>query len=223
MNSIFHGDVNTARGRALAWADSLFIDHALFRLAYANFGTVIPGKLYRSNHPTPERIRRFARRLGVTTIVNLRGATGTGSYHLARDASRKLGIDYIDLSLESRGAPHRDRILRLHDIYRAMPGPGLLHCKSGADRAGLAAGLCLLFEGHSASDALRQLSWRFGHIRQARTGILDAFFMRYQRDGEGRKSFFDWLDQDYDEAALRRDFHANGLASFINDWVLAHE
>ena len=26
-----------------------------------------------------------------------------------------------------------------------------------------------------------------------------------------------------DEAALRRDFHANGLASFINDWVLVHE
>ena len=156
-------------------------------------------------------------------MINLRGATGTGSYYLARDATLKLGLEYVDLSLESRGAPQRDRILRLHDIYRAMPGPGLVHCKSGADRAGLAAGLCLLFEGGSARDALRQLSWRFGHIRQARTGILDAFFMRYQRDGEGRKPFFDWLDQDYDEAALRRDFHANGLASFINDWVLAHE
>ena len=74
-----------------------------------------------------------------------------------------------------------------------------------------------------ANDALRQLSWRFGHIKQARTGILDAFFLRYQREGEGRKPFLDWLDQDYDEAALRRDFHANGLASFINDWVLVHE
>jgi protein tyrosine/serine phosphatase len=135
----------------------------------------------------------------------------------------KLGVAYHDLSLESRGAPHRDRILRLLDIYRASPGPVLLHCKSGADRAGLAAGLCLLFEGGSANDALRQLSWRFGHIKQARTGILDAFFLRYQREGEGRKTFLEWLDQDYDEASLRRDFHANGLASFINDWVLAHE
>ena len=25
------------------------------------------------------------------------------------------------------------------------------------------------------------------------------------------------------ECELKRDFHANGLASFINDWVLAHE
>jgi protein tyrosine/serine phosphatase len=223
MDSIFKGDVNSARGRLLAWVDSLFIDHAVLRLGISNFGTVIPGRLYRCNHPTPGRLRRFARRYGLTTVINLRGATGTGSYHLSRDAAWKLGLAYHDLSFESRGAPHRDRILRLHDIYRAMPGAGLLHCKSGADRAGLAAGLCILFEGGSAADAMRQLSWRHGHIKQARTGILDAFFLRYQREGEGRMSFFDWLDRDYDEAALRRDFHANGLASFINDWVLAHE
>jgi hypothetical protein len=29
--------------------------------------------------------------------------------------------------------------------------------------------------------------------------------------------------EDYDEAALRRQFQTNGLASFINNWVLAHE
>ena len=104
-----------------------------------------------------------------------------------------------------------------------MRAPALLHCKSGADRAGLAAGLFVLFEGGTARDALRQLSLRFGHIRQAKTGILDAFFLRYQREAEGRKPFLDWVREDYDEAALRRDFHANGLASFINDWVLVHE
>jgi protein tyrosine/serine phosphatase len=168
-------------------------------------------------------IRRLTRRFGLTTVINLRGATGTGSYHLSRDAAEQLGVAYHDLAMESRGAPHRDRIMRLLEIYRALPGPALLHCKSGADRAGLAAGLCLLFEGGSANAALRQLSWRYGHIKLARTGILDAFFLRYQREGEGRKPFLEWLAQDYDEAALRRDFHANGLASFINDWVLVHE
>src|ERR1051326_3952747 len=198
MNSFFKGDLKTAQGRALAWADSLFVDHAIFRTVYANFATVIPGRLYRCNHPTPMRIRRFARRYGVKTIVNLRGEAGTGSYHLSREAAERLGIAYHDLSVESRGAPHRDRILRLLGIWRGSPGPVLLHCKSGADRAGLASGLCLLFEGRSAAAALRQLSLRFGHIRQARTGILDAFFLRYQREGEGRKPFLAWLDEDYD-------------------------
>ena len=223
MNSIFKGDVNTAGGRALAWVDSLCVDHAMLRLFHSNFGTVIAGKLYRCNHPTPMLLRRLTRTYGLRAVINLRGQTQSGSYHLSRDAALKLGLEFHDLSLESRGAPHRDRILRLLEIYRALPGPALLHCKSGADRAGLAAGLCVLFDGGTAAGALKQLSWRFGHIKQARTGILDAFFLRYQREGEGRKPFLDWLDRDYDEAALRRDFHANGLASFIDDWVLAHE
>lgn len=223
MDSIFNGDLSTTKGRLIAWADSLLIDHAFLRLPFSNLGTVIPGKVYRCNHPTPMRIRRLRRRLGLTTIINLRGVTGTGSYHLSRDAALKAGMAYHDLSLESRGAPHRDRIMKLHAIYKALPGPALLHCKSGADRAGLAAGLCILFDGGSAAQALGQLSLRYGHIKQAKTGILDAFFLRYQRDGEGRKTFFQWLEEDYDEAALRRDFHANGLASFIDGWVLAHE
>jgi hypothetical protein len=223
MDSIFRGDVSTARGRALAWVDALVVDHAIFRLVWSNLAMVAPGRLYRCNHPPPGRLARLTRRLGLRTLINLRGPTRNGSDALSRAAAGQLGLDFIDMAFESRGAPHRERILRLHEIYRSMRTPALLHCKSGADRAGLAAGLYLLFEGASAADALRQLSWRFGHVRQARTGILDAFFLRYQREGEGRIPFLDWVREEYDEVALRRDFHANGLASFVNDWVLAHE
>jgi protein tyrosine/serine phosphatase len=223
MDTIYQGDITTARGRLLAWVDALFVDHAVFRLAWSNLASVAPGRLYRCNHPTPARLAALTRRLGLKTLINLRGPTGNGSDALSREAAALLGLDFIDMALESRGAPQRDRILRLHGIYSTMRAPALLHCKSGADRAGLAAGLFVLFEGGTARDALRQLSLRFGHIRQAKTGILDAFFLRWQREGEGRKPFLDWVREDYDEAALRRDFHANGLASFINDWVLAHE
>jgi protein tyrosine/serine phosphatase len=223
MDSIFKGDLTTARGRATAWVDSLFIDHAVFRLIWGNLAVVVPGKIYRCNHPTPVRLRRMVTRLGIRTLINLRGRTQSGSDALSREAAQDLGLVFHDMAFESRGAPQRERILRLHGIYQSMPTPAVMHCKSGADRAGLAAGLMVLFEGGTSAAALRQLSWRFGHIRQARTGILDAFFLRYQRDGEGRKPFLDWVREDYDEALLRRDFRANGLASFINDWVLAHE
>jgi protein tyrosine/serine phosphatase len=179
--------------------------------------------LYRCNHPTPGRLVRLTRRYGIRTLINLRGEARNGSDALSREAAAKLGLAFHDMPLESRGAPQCERILRLHEIYRTMQSPALIHCKSGADRAGLAAGLFILFEGGTAAQALRQLSLRFGHIRLARTGILDAFFLRYQREGEGRKPFLDWVREDYDEDALRRDFRANGLASFINDWVLAHE
>jgi protein tyrosine/serine phosphatase len=223
MDSIFRGDLSTARGLWLAWTDSLLVDHAVFRLVWSNFSAVAPGRLYRSNHPTPARLAVLTRRHGLKTLINLRGPTGNGSDALSRAAAQELGLDFIDMPLESRGAPQRDRILRLHEIYQRMRAPALMHCKSGADRAGLAAGLFVMFQGGTARQALQQLSLRFGHIRQARTGILDAFFHHYARMAEGRKPFLDWVREDYDEAALRRDFHANGLASFINDWVLVHE
>jgi protein tyrosine/serine phosphatase len=223
MDSIFRGDVNTARGRTLAWVDSLFIDHAVFRLIWDNLSPVSAGQLYRCNHPTPQRLRRLQRSLGIRTVINLRGQTQSGSDALSRDAARRLGLEFHDMALESRGAPQVDRILRLHHIFQTMRTPAIMHCKSGADRAGIAAALWVLLHGGTAAAALQQLSWRFGHIKQARTGILDAFILRYQREGEGRKPFLDWVREDYDEVALKRDFRANGLASFVNDWVLAHE
>lgn len=223
MNSIFRGDISTADGRALAWIDALLIDHAVFRLVWSNFAAVVPGRLYRCNHPTPRRLAALTRRYGLKTLINLRGQTGNGSDALSRKAAGELGLEFIDAPLDSRGAPQRDRILRLCEVFRHMRAPALLHCKSGADRAGLAAGLFLLLNGGTARDALRQLSYRFGHIRQARTGVLDAFFHHYAREAEGRKPFLDWVREDYDQTALQQEFHANGLASFINDWVLVHE
>lgn len=223
MDSIFNGDLTTRRGRFVAWIDSLFIDHAVFRLVWSNLAPVVPGRIYRCNHPTPARLRRMTRTLGLRAVINLRGKTQSGSDALSREAAAELGLDFHDMALESRGAPQPDRILRLHAIYRSLPGPAIMHCKSGADRAGLAAGLIVLFNGGTAAEALKQLSWRFGHVKQARTGILDAFFLRYQSEGEGRMPFLDWVRTAYDPAALKRDFHDNGLASFVTDWVLARE
>ena len=114
-------------------------------------------------------------------------------------------------------------MLRFHDLYRTMRTPALMHCKSGADRAGLAAGLALLFEGAPVAIAIRQLSLCHLHFRQSSTGILDAFFLRYAAEAEGKKPFLDWLREDYDEDDLRAHFHANGIASFLNDRLLARE
>ncbi len=219
----FSGDLTTPRGRVAAWRDSLLVDHAVFRVLWDNWAEVVPGKLYRSNHPTPARLAAAARTYGLRTLINLRGHRQCGSDALSRATAERLGLRHVDMAFESRGAPHRDRILRFHDIYRRLETPALMHCKSGADRAGLAAGLAVVFEGGTSQQALAQLSWRFGHWRRARTGILDAFFVRYAAKAEGRLPLLDWVATEYDETALRRDFVAGGLSSFITDRVLARE
>ena len=220
---MFAGDITTPEGRLQAWLDSLFVDHGVFRTVWDNFSVVIPGRLYRCNHPSPGRLAALARRHHLRTLINLRGQRRCGSDALSRDAAERLGLDHIDMAFESRGAPHRERILRFHGIYTAMAAPALMHCKSGADRAGLAAGLVVLFEGGTAREALRQLSWRFGHFNRSRTGVLDAFFLHYAAVAEGRKPFLDWVREDYDENDLRATFRAHGLSSFLNDRVFARE
>ncbi len=219
----FNGTLETGIGRADAWRDSLLVDHAVFRTVWTNLAPVITGRLYRSNHPTPGHLAAATRRLGLRTLVNLRGHRKCGSDALSREAAARLGLIHVDMAFESRGAPHRDRILRFADIYRTLEFPALMHCKSGADRAGLASGLAIMFEGGTAAEALKQLSWRFGHWSRARTGVLDAFFVRYAVQAEGRIPFLDWVRTEYDEAALKRDFVAGGLSSFINDRVLQRE
>jgi protein tyrosine/serine phosphatase len=220
---VFKGDVATGRRRAVAWSDSLFVDHSVFRLVWSNWAEVAPGRLYRCNHPTAWRLAAAQRKLGIKTVINLRGQRACGSDALSREAAARLGLHHIDMAFESRGAPHRERILRFADICANLVEPALMHCKSGADRTGLAAGLFLMFDGGTSQDALRHLSWRFGHWSRARTGILDAFFLRFAEQAEGRISFMDWVKTEYDEAALKRDFVAGGLYAFVVDRVLRRE
>lgn len=230
MDTIYRGDISTRSGRRNAWIDALFIDHAILRLGWTNFAAVKPGALYRSNHPVPFRLAQFTREAGLRTLINLRGQCRNGSDALSRDAANRLHLDFHDMALDSRGAPQRDRILRLAEIYRTMQRPALIHCKSGADRAGIAAALFILTEGGTVAAARTQLTWRFGHIRHSNTGILDAFLDLYEREGEGRKPFLAWVAEDYDQTALRTAYDASStagiprrIARFLNDRLLVRE
>ena len=204
------------------WPNALFIDHAALRLPWRNWGVVMPGRLYRSNHPLPFQLRAAVRDHGIRTLLNLRGhRTDCGADLLSRHEAARLGLVHADAPFESRGAPHRDRIERLAAMLPDLPEPILIHCKSGADRTGLIAAIWLLLQGRPPAEAAAQLSWRHGHIAAARTGILDAFIARYT--AAWPKPFLDWLRQDYDEAALHRDFRSRGWADLLTDRVLRRE
>jgi protein tyrosine phosphatase (PTP) superfamily phosphohydrolase (DUF442 family) len=220
---LYRGELATPRGRRSAWVDSLLVDHGLLRTVWTNFGVVIPGRLYRSNHPTPGGLARLVRRHGIRTVINLRGASGNGSDALSREAAARLGVAFVDAPLSSGHAPSRERLLDLIAALRGAAEPVLVHCKSGADRAGFAAGLFCLLHGGSAADALGHLSLRHGHLRRSRAGILDAFFLAYRREAEGVRDFEAWVRDGYDPAALQRDVRTSRVARFVNDRVLARE
>lgn len=217
-------DLATGPGRLRAWADALVVDHGVFRLVWRNRAWVIPGVVARSNQPLPWQIAAEAR-AGIRTVINLRGRRpGCGSDALAREACARAGIVMVDAPFESRGAPHRDRLLRLASLLETIAYPALIHCKSGADRAGLVAAVILLLRGAPPEEAARQLSWRFGHVAAGKTGILDLFLARYaEAHAATGVGFLEWVREGYDEEALRRAFRPGRLGSLVTERLLRRE
>lgn len=206
------------------WINSLFVDHALLRIGWRNWGVVESGRLYRSNHPLPWQLAEAVKRHGIKSVINLRGhRMDCGSDALGREEAARLGLVHADQPFESRGAPHKDRLLKLIQLYRSLPEPILIHCKSGADRTGLAAGVWHLIQGRDAATAAGELTLRHGHVAAARTGILDAFFAAYAEAEARGLDFETWLATEYDEAALRASFQPRPMASWFTDKVLRRE
>ena len=223
MDTIFRGGLDSPAGRRRAWLDSMLVDHGVLRLAWSNEGTVLPGRLYRCNHPTPGRLSAMVRRWGIRSVVNLRGATGNGSDALSRERAGQLGLAFIDVPLSSGRPPPRERLLALVVALQGLREPAVVHCKSGADRAGFAAAVFLLLQGAPVAVAIRQLSLRWGHLARSRAGVLDAVLQTYAREAQGRVGFADWVREGYDPAAIAAGFTAAGLAGLLQDRILRRE
>ena len=140
--------------------------------------------------------------------MNLRGECFCGSYFLEKSACERHGITLVNFKVRSRIAPRREDIRAAIDLFDRIEYPMLLHCKSGADRAGLMSVLYrFLKEGVPIEQAKQQLSLRYGHFRRTETGILDYFFERYIEDNRRRPMpFLDWVDNVYDPEEVHRSF-----------------
>ncbi|MEL6978336.1 MAG: tyrosine-protein phosphatase [Pseudomonadota bacterium] len=219
--------LDTPMGRFKAWASMFFVDHGFFRYAYLNLWR-IDAQAYRSAQPGPRHIRRVAR-LGVKTIVNLRGGREFGSYPLEREACAREGLAYEEIRLWSRQAPPLETLEALEELLDRIEYPALFHCKSGADRAGVMSALYLVLRGAPATEAKRQLSLKFGHVRQSKTGVLDVFIERFaqaQEEAAARGetlSFMDWARRDYDFRALNKEVKTKAWANWLVDGLLDRE
>ncbi len=204
--------------------DLIAADHGIFRLAYLNLHEVAPGVL-RSAQPSPRDIRRLAKR-GVRTVINLRGPRDCGSYRLEQQACEKYGVRLINFKLRSRGVPRRHQIHEAAALFRDIEYPVLIHCKSGADRAGLMSALYLLLrEGRPVEEAARQLSLRYGHFKQADTGVLDHFLHSYRAEtAGGPMDFLRWVDERYEPKRVASSFKMrSGVTNFIVNRLLRRE
>lgn len=215
--------IDTLRRRIGAWASLFLFDHGIVRPWYWNSARVTP-LLWRGPQPNPFHIAWLAKR-GIRTVVNLRGPTEYGSYALEREACAKNDLALENAVLGSRSAPRREQIHEFKAVMDRITYPALFHCKSGADRAGLAVALYLILrDGRPVTDAKHALTLRFGHVRAGKTGVLDAFFDQYLADtAEEPMDFLTWVDTVYDPDRLDHSFHSSKWGDVLVDRILRRE
>lgn len=181
-----------------------WLDHAVLRGWWTNMAEVSPG-VWRGNHPTPKRWREL-KDMGIKTVLNLRAESTKPFYQTEVRFCEELGFDLISVPLSARAAPAKDRLLRLIDVFRTIEHPFFMHCKSGADRTGLASAIYMLvIEGKSLSEARTMLSPKFLHFKSTKTGVLDAVLDAYEQVGG---DFETWVRDHYDQAAHQEAFNA---------------
>jgi protein tyrosine phosphatase (PTP) superfamily phosphohydrolase (DUF442 family) len=211
-------------GPWVGYADMLLLDHLFVRVLFPNRHR-LADRAWRAAQPLPYQLRKV-KSLGVRTVVNLRGG-GRKNPTARREqaACERLGLNYVEFKLRSRDAPSKDELYGLRELFANVEHPILFHCKSGADRAGLASVLYLHLVEHVPIEKARdQLSLRYGHIKQADTGVLDAFFERYLADNaKSSVDFYTWVDTTYDPVALKQSYRSRGWANRIVDGLLRRE
>ena len=217
-------DLATPEGRRRAEHDLVWTDHGFLRAAFSNFHWIEHGVMARANQPSPRRVARYAA-MGFKTILNLRGPSDTGYYLLEREACARHAIALIDARMYSREPPFKEQVFEAKHLFETIEYPALMHCKSGADRAGVMAVLYAHFRmGLPIREAIEQLSLKYLHVRQGKTGMIDFFFDTYLAEtAESGKPFLQWVEEDYDQAAVKSAFMSEWWANVLVDKVLRRE
>lgn len=175
-----------------------------------NFGTVLPGVLYRSAQPGAADLVRYAARHGIRSVINLRGHNPDEAWYQEElAASARLGLRHYDLSTDSL-FPTSDELPALIALLQECEKPVLVHCKSGIDRSGAAAvlGVLVLADSGSVLQARRQMGLRFCQMPWfVSWGAQDLFLCNYEQWLQHRgvehspAQFRDWALHVYDGKA----------------------
>lgn len=217
-------DLATPAGRRRARKELIWGDHGFLRLRFRNLHK-ISDEMYRANQPSPEHIAGYAKELGLKTILNLRGESPRGYYLLEKEACERNGIKLVDFQMFSRDTPPRESVLAARDLFDSIAYPALMHCKSGADRAGVMAVLYQHFrKGLPIEQAVEQLSRKYLHVREGKTGVLDYFFETYLNEGKAKGlSFAEWIATDYDRKLVKERFLKTWKSKINLDQLLRRE
>jgi protein tyrosine phosphatase (PTP) superfamily phosphohydrolase (DUF442 family) len=218
--------IDTKLERLKAWLWAMFVEHNFINPIRYNFHKISDG-VYRSSQPTMSQLQRDVKKYNIKTILNLKGTNPNSAYYVFEvEKCKELGIKLIDIEIYSRSIPDANKIKLAKEIFENIEYPMWMHCKAGADRTGLYATLFQYFHLKMPIEKTNQLALiPFGHLKHSKAGKIDYYFEEFAKykaqhpDAE----LLDWAENVVDRDKMDKEFKPEGLASFINDYILMRE
>jgi protein tyrosine phosphatase (PTP) superfamily phosphohydrolase (DUF442 family) len=177
----------------------------------ANAHVVLPGQVYRSAQLSGPQLESMIQKLGVRTVVNLRGCCDPLAWYVDEcRATHHLGVAQEDIRFSAGHLPSTLEVRRFLEVLDHSEYPLLFHCRRGADRTGMASAMVRLLQTSDTVDqARRQLGLRYGHVAIGRPAYLDRFLDLYEeflRDhglAHSPANFRYWIEHGYCPAECR--------------------
>lgn len=206
-------DISTPKGRRRAFWHFHLLDHGVLRTFWTNLFEISPG-VWRSNQPSPRRLRRY-KKMGIKTVLNLRGEGKRSPYLFERETCDEIDLPLTSFPMQARHLDAPKRLISLLTHFENIEHPFVMHCKSGADRAGLASALYLLhIKGVSINEAKQQLGLKYIHFKSFQTGILDHMLEAYENDTKTSPlPIRAWIETRYNPTKLTAEFNAKRAKS----------
>ena len=218
------GNTKGIFNKIISYLDSTFSDHGIFRIFWRSWAR-LPGNMYRSNQPYPYQIKRDIKKHQIKSIINLRGERHCSSFYLEKDFCLENNIKLYNFPISSRDLPDKVKLIAFNNLLNEIKYPCIMHCKSGADRVGIAAALYLVFkQNYTIEKAQKQLSLKHLHIKYAKTGILDYFFKEALKSNVANKAeLLEWIKNEYNKNKLKKDFKTISFFNIVVDRILKRE
>jgi hypothetical protein len=203
--------------RWLVWIAAVLVlaagSYVVWDQAMYNFGTVQPGRIYRSGQMPAPALGRTLRDYQIKTVLNLRGPNPTLSwYPPEREATVHAGATQIDIPMSSCVWMSRIQLQTIINALETADYPVLIHCAWGSERTGLVSAFAeLLRPGATLRDARAQFSVGYLFLRVNDGKIMAEHLDRYedwlkaQRLTHSVASFKRWVNEGFEPGIPNRE------------------
>jgi protein tyrosine/serine phosphatase len=123
------------------------------------------------------------KKLGVTTIVDLRGNRGPMLRERAR--AEALGMRFIDIPVPGMSAPTHAQVAQFLQLFQDANQKVFVHCYFGEDRTGVMVAAYRIAQQHWTADQAVREMYSFGfhyHLYRGMRAYVQTFPLTFAQD-----------------------------------------